>query len=161
MSQEQAITVVALDHCDHRICSTCTYAAIKVAQPTSQRDYVCPVPGCSQVACQFSRHVCCSQLSSHVFPRLLLLGRIESLFHMFLANCFCYQATVDFKFAEAQRTKIEDEKAQPELISQVWWRGRERGRSCFVPLGSDCCPADLSPPCCSQSTPFFSKSSHS
>ena len=40
--------VVALEHCDHRVCSACTFAAIRSAQPTSQRDYVCPVPGCSQ-----------------------------------------------------------------------------------------------------------------
>lgn len=49
MSQDTAIAVVALEHCDHRVCSTCTYTAIKTVQPTSQRDYVCPAPGCSQV----------------------------------------------------------------------------------------------------------------
>ena len=38
--------VVALETCDHRVCSRCTYAGINTTRAKSQRDYMCPVPGC-------------------------------------------------------------------------------------------------------------------
>ena len=44
--------MVALDECDHRVCTACTLAAVKAWQPTTQRDYRCPVPGCKQVLAQ-------------------------------------------------------------------------------------------------------------
>ena len=39
--------VVELEHCLHRVCSACAYAAINVPQATAQRDYVCPVRVCT------------------------------------------------------------------------------------------------------------------
>jgi len=44
--------VVALEGCDHRVCSGCTYSAINTKGAGSQRDYVCPAPGCARPMAQ-------------------------------------------------------------------------------------------------------------
>ena len=67
-------TVVALEHCEHRVCAACTAAEVARSQPVRQADYVCPVPGCVQ------------PLSQRAVKRLLSGPAFEQYVDLELAN---------------------------------------------------------------------------